>query len=126
MRTPTEIERIRQQLLSLAQQYTRGVSRLEEEAIHGLGGEAGGGISNVPTHFADLGSASCEEDLDIALMEVQGDLLEECNAALNRIQEGRYGVCENCHRAIAKGRLEVCPYARYCVPCARKLEGTVA
>jgi len=126
MMTPAEMETYRGRLLDLAQQYSRGVSRLEKAALHGLGGESGGGISNIPTHFADLGNASSEEDLDIALMEVQGNLLEECNAALTRLEAGRFGVCEKCHRPIARGRLDVCPYARYCVACARKVESEMA
>jgi len=124
MITPAEMEAYRGRLLTLAQEYSKGMSRLEEAALHGLGGEAGGGISNTPTHLADLGNASSEEDVDIALMEVQGGLLQECNAALARLEAGTFGVCEKCHRAIAKGRLQVCPYARYCVACAREVESS--
>jgi RNA polymerase-binding transcription factor DksA len=46
--------------------------------------------------------------------------LEEIDAALARVDAGRYGVCERCGAPIAKGRLEVRPTARMCVPCASR------
>ena len=37
--------------------------------------------------------------------------------ALQRMSEGTYGVCEDCHRPIPLGRLRVMPHARYCTRC---------
>lgn len=123
MMTPAEKASYRRLLLSLARRYGVGVSDLRDESFHGLGGESGGGLSNLPTHLADLGSASYEEDMNLTLLENQERLLEECNAALDRMEAGTFGVCEECHRRIARGRLEAFPDARYCVRCARTLEG---
>lgn len=39
--------------------------------------------------------------------------------ALQRISEGTYGVCDNCHRPIPLGRLRGVPHARYCTRCHR-------
>jgi DnaK suppressor protein len=44
--------------------------------------------------------------------------LAEVDAALERLAEGRYGVCERCGRPVAAGRLEARPTARTCVACA--------
>lgn len=43
--------------------------------------------------------------------------LEEVDAALLRLDEGRYGTCERCGRPIPAARLEVRPTARTCVTC---------
>src|SRR4051812_35894056 len=43
--------------------------------------------------------------------------LQEIDAALLRLDEGRYGVCERCGRPVAAERLEVRPTARTCVSC---------
>jgi DnaK suppressor protein len=43
--------------------------------------------------------------------------LDEIDAALARLDAGRYGVCERCGGAIAPGRLEARPAARTCVRC---------
>jgi DnaK suppressor protein len=46
--------------------------------------------------------------------------LVEIDAALDRVEQGRYGVCEGCGRPIPDARLEVRPTARTCVPCASR------
>jgi len=122
MLTQPVIENHRQWLSVLANRHRGGVSKLRGESLHGLGGESGGGISDVPRHLADLGNASYEEEMNLTLLEAQEQLLEECDAALARIARGDYGLCEECHGLIALGRLQACPYARYCVDCARELE----
>ncbi|MDH3373086.1 MAG: TraR/DksA C4-type zinc finger protein [Gammaproteobacteria bacterium] len=40
-------------------------------------------------------------------------------AALRRIDAGEYGICNECGSEIDRGRLEVHPYARKCIDCAR-------
>jgi RNA polymerase-binding transcription factor DksA len=42
--------------------------------------------------------------------------------ALARLDQNRNGVCERCGKRIAKERLRALPYARFCVPCARRAE----
>lgn len=44
--------------------------------------------------------------------------LMEIDAAVKRLEEGRYGVCERCGGPIGQGRLEVRPIARSCIQCA--------
>ncbi|MFP5316640.1 MAG: TraR/DksA family transcriptional regulator [Actinomycetes bacterium] len=39
----------------------------------------------------------------------------ELEAALRRLDEGSYGVCEACGRAVAEGRLEARPWTRFCI-----------
>ena len=46
--------------------------------------------------------------------------LREIDAALGRLDAGRYGVCESCGGPIPEPRLEVRPTARRCVPCASR------
>lgn len=40
-------------------------------------------------------------------------------AALERLEEGEYGYCEDCGEVIARGRLELDPAATRCIDCAR-------
>ena len=55
-----------------------------------------------------------------ALARQARDHLAEVDAALQRLDEGTYGVCERCGRPIAPGRLEARPTARLCIECASR------
>jgi RNA polymerase-binding protein DksA len=46
--------------------------------------------------------------------------LVEVGAALDRVAEGTYGVCETCGAEIGEGRLEARPVARTCIRCASR------
>ena len=53
-----------------------------------------------------------------SLVEQAKEQLDEVDAALIRLESGRYGTCESCGDAIAEGRLEARPTARLCIRCA--------
>ena len=55
--------------------------------------------------------------LDALLQQVRRRLAD-IDTALERIHEGRYGVCERCGGAITEARLEARPVARTCIACA--------
>ncbi len=48
--------------------------------------------------------------------------LQRIEAALRRIEEGDYGLCQSCGEEIAPKRLEVEPATPYCIDCANKSE----
>lgn len=123
--TKTEIPSYRQRLLALKKRLGGDLKELEEEALRPAGGEAAGGLSDVPIHPADVSAENYEEEVTVGLLENEDLLLTEVNDALNRIDRGTYGRCENCGQPIAKERLDALPYARYCLRCARLLQGGV-
>jgi RNA polymerase-binding transcription factor DksA len=112
----------RQLLNNLRQRHNRDVSHLTDEALRRQDGQASGNLSNMPIHMADLGSDSFEQEFTLSLLENEEQLLEEVTAALERIDRGVFGRCEECNAAIPKVRLNAVPYTRYCVDCARKQE----
>jgi DnaK suppressor protein len=119
---PAERETYRRRLEELAQRHGDDVTELREGTSRGLGGESGGSISNAPTHLADLGVAHHEREVDLLLLENQEGLLAECHAALRRLAAGTFGLCAGCSREIPRRRLNVFPYARFCVGCAAQME----
>ncbi|MFW6163953.1 MAG: TraR/DksA family transcriptional regulator [Planctomycetota bacterium] len=74
------------------------------------------------SNFADLGSDYFEQDVTIGLIENSEATVREIDAALQRIEDGTYGQCEEGGHVIPKARLRVIPWARLCVQCQRKLE----
>ena len=58
----------------------------------------------------------------LSLNENERVRLKEVDESLDRIENGSYGICEECGGPISLKRLEVRPVAKYCVPCLTKLE----
>lgn len=119
---PASLEHYRQRLEELIERHGGRAVLLRQDTAHGLGGESGGGLSNAPTHQADLGTAHHDEEVGLMLAENQEYLLAECQSALARLRAGTFGLCERCFENIPGRRLEVFPHARYCVGCAREAE----
>jgi|SRR6516225_7459050 RNA polymerase-binding transcription factor DksA len=59
------------------------------------------------------------QEVRVGLIATEEKLLDEVVAALDRIDTGEFSTCEDCGRKIATARLDVLPYARTCVRCAR-------
>ncbi len=65
-------------------------------------------------------------DLNLATIEKHVQELREVAAALDRIREGEYGICEECGGPIGEPRLRANPVARRCVRCQEMWEKTHA
>lgn len=63
-----------------------------------------------------------ERELTLLLSDIENQKLNEINEALQRIEKGEYGVCENCSGEIPLARLKIMPFARLCVGCQSGLE----
>jgi DnaK suppressor protein len=112
-------------LLTEVQSRLRGdVQNLSSEALDP------GNESKSPTHMAELGTETFEQDFVLGVMERDQEVLGEISAALKRVDSGDYGQCEGCvaggkapsRCGIPKLRLKAIPWARNCVECARKVE----
>lgn len=120
--TDKKMEKYRKQLRALADRMRGETAHLEEDARVATGGNAGGNLSGAPMHLADLGTDMYLQEVTSTLLESEGQLRDEVFAALDRIEEGTFGQCENCGRKIKESRLNVLPFARFCTPCAEEME----
>jgi RNA polymerase-binding transcription factor DksA len=120
--TQADFDGYRQQLLDLRSRLRGDVSHLTSEALRETGGEASGGLSNTPIHMADLGTDNFEQEFTLGLIQNEEQALDEIGGALERLTQGTFGRCEECHKDIPKPRLQALPYTRHCVDCARKLQ----
>ena len=82
-----------------------------------LGELAEGGTDN---HLGDTAGAMFDRELDEGLEEGAKDTLAEIDAALQRIEDGTYGICENCGKPIGAERLAALPWARLCIDDQRR------
>src|SRR5262245_51684869 len=117
-----ETEAYRRQLLDLQSRLDGDISHLADEALRKNQREASGNLSSMPIHMADIGTDNFEQEFTLNLLQNEEVVLKEIAAALERINQGTFGCCEECRAAIPKARLGALPYTRYCVACARKLE----
>jgi DnaK suppressor protein len=118
----TELKNYKKQLLALQERLCDDVSHLTEEAFNTQGDETGGNLSHMPIHMADLGTDNFEQENTLNLLANEEQMLKEIAAALERIDTGNFGQCEECKGEIAKPRLKELPYTRFCVACARKMD----
>ncbi len=112
--TPAEIESFKELLLKKRNEILRNVTTMEDETLH----KARTDLSSMPTHMADIGSDNFELENTLGLMDSERRILREIEDALDRIEQGTYGICEGGGEFISKTRLKAIPWARYCVPCA--------
>ena len=103
--TKFSIGTYREKLLALRERIVGDASQLKDEALHTSGGEASGNLSHVPIHPADLGTDNFEQEFTLGLLENDEQELREIDAALERIEQGAFGRCEECGKAISKERL---------------------
>ncbi|HKK00723.1 MAG TPA: TraR/DksA C4-type zinc finger protein, partial [Desulfuromonadales bacterium] len=54
--------------------------------------------------------------------ETQRRTLVDIDAALERVADGSYGICQRCEEPIAPRRMEVRPFSRYCIDCKTDVE----
>lgn len=70
----------------------------------------------------DQASNERERELTLLLGDREREKLRNIDEALQRIEDGEYGICEECEEEIPLGRLKVMPFARHCVKCKSDLE----
>jgi RNA polymerase-binding transcription factor DksA len=118
----SELKPYKEMLLALRSRLRGDVSTLADAALIKSSSGMGGSVSAVPSHIADIGSDTFELDNTLLLMSNEGETLEQVELALERIEEGVYGSCMECGKAIPKLRLNAIPYTPYCVKCASQIE----
>jgi RNA polymerase-binding protein DksA len=120
--TTADIERFKQMLLEKRREIISNVTEMEDEALRKPRLDASGDLSSMPIHMADIGTDNYEQEFALGLMASERKLLKEIDDALERIEQGTYGICEGTGKPIPKARLKAQPWARYCVEYARTLE----
>nr|WP_253207719.1 TraR/DksA C4-type zinc finger protein [Bacillus sp. GG161] len=95
-------------------------SKKKEESMLVESNEISNGIGN---HIADHGSIYLDRMTEQTLDQVDDQLEGEIDAALKRMEDGTYGICEKTGKDIPYERLKAVPYTRYSID-AKKNEET--
>jgi DnaK suppressor protein len=109
----------------MAKSMKNTLLKMREELLRELLNNRKAESSDPKTEIGDLYDLADEErdrQLSLLLSDRDREKLFEIDAALERIDEKTYGVCEECGKKISSNRLKIMPFARLCVPCQSGFE----
>ena len=112
-RRTTETER-QDELRSMLETRRQELTQQLREQMRGVraGAEDRGG-----PNAEDLSEEDTQADIDLALMQMASETLRAIDAALLRLEQGKYGNCAACGHPIAQERLRALPFAVRCKEC---------
>ncbi|MEV2249045.1 TraR/DksA family transcriptional regulator [Streptomyces sp. NPDC050147] len=116
--TPEEVEEARTELQSEALRLGSEISA-SEDALVGLMRDSGDGAGD---DEADTGTKNITREHEMSLAANAREMLEQTERALERLDAGTYGICENCGSPIGKARMQAFPRATLCMDCKQKQE----
>jgi len=117
-----QIEKYKQRLLDARQMIVGDINHLQEKTLNRTPKDLSGDLSGYSLHIADTADEDYNRSFSLELVSNKEGLLNDIDAALDRVTEGTYGQCEMCGGRIPLKRLEAKPQARYCLKCKEKLE----
>ncbi|MFE3635581.1 TraR/DksA family transcriptional regulator, partial [Streptomyces sp. NPDC059168] len=116
--TPEEVAEARAELSSEVDRLRTEIST-SENALVGLMRDSGDGAGD---DQADTGTKNITREHEMALAANAREMLTQNEHALERLDAGTYGLCENCGNPIGKARMQAFPRATLCVECKQKQE----
>ncbi len=110
-----KLDEIKQMLLKMKEDTLKEISKAVRSGSDLPSGEPSGDIY-------DQASSERDRELGLLLGDREREKLHNIEEALMKMEEGEYGICEECEEEIPIGRLKVMPFARYCVKCKADIE----
>jgi len=104
----------REKLLEMRRQVLREISNDLKQGREGAKDEG------MDTY--DLASEERDREISFILTDREREKLQAIQEALERVDEGAYGICDGCESEITEGRLEALPFTRLCVNCQAERE----
>lgn len=119
---PEKFKRYYKLLIDLRTHLTEGIERHSEETLKRSAKDDAGDLSAYGQHMADAGTDTFDRDFALSMVASEQEALSEIDAAIKRIHDGSYGVCEITQKPIAKERLLAVPFTRYSAEAQKELE----
>jgi DnaK suppressor protein len=117
-----DTQRFRMALLEERERVEKALANLRDDHPGSLGEEGEETAAPNENHLAETATATLGREIDYTLGEHSGEVLNQIDQALVRIEDGTYGICADCGREIAPERLEAYPWASLCIDCKRATE----
>ncbi len=107
-------------LIDLRKKYSREITELSEDVQKRTSADGGGEMSAYGQHLGDAGSESLERDISFAILTDEKQTVAKIDAAIAKMKNGTYGICEKTGKPIPEARLLSKPYTRFSIE-GRKL-----
>jgi DnaK suppressor protein len=117
-----DVDRFRTMLLDERKRVQDAIKYLHEEHPGTLDEEVEEVSAGTDNHLAETATATLDREIDYSLEENSAEVLAAIEAALQRIDDGTYGVCIRCGREISIERLEARPWSALDIECQRQEE----
>ena len=119
---PEKFHRYYRLLLELRSHLTGQIDLHSEDTLKRSAKDDAGDLSSYGQHMADAGTDTFDRDFALSMVANEQEALSEIEAAIKRIKDGNYGVCEITGKPIAKDRLLAVPFTRHSAEAQKNLE----
>lgn len=109
-------------LIGLRNHLTAGIELHSEETLKRSAKDDAGDLSSYGQHMADAGTDTFDRDFALSMVASEQEALSEIDAAIKRIHDGTYGICEHTAKPIPKDRLLAVPFTRYTAEAQKEIE----
>lgn len=117
-----ELAGFKKLILKRKQEILDDIKHIADDTLKKSQKEASGDISGYTYHMADVATDTYDREFSLGLASSERDFLYELDDALKKIEDGTFGICEECKTLITKTRLKAVSYARLCVKCQERKE----
>jgi DnaK suppressor protein len=111
-------ERLRK---ALTEKKRKMWNELRYEIFNKLGSEYNKQF-DMPQDLEDQSLIDVIEDVGLAIADIRRQELTRMDETIRKLEDGTYGVCEDCGEDISEERLKVMPFTIHCVECQKKTE----
>jgi len=119
---PEKYKRFYKLLIDLRKHLSEGIERHSEETLKRSSKDDAGDLSAYGQHMADAGTDTFDRDFALSLVSSEQEALSEIEAAIKRVRDGTYGICEITAKPISKERLLAVPFTRYSAEAQKQIE----
>lgn len=119
---PEKFRRYYKMLTELRAHVLEKLGEHTEDTLMKSAKDDSGDLSGYGQHMADAGTDTFDRDFALSLVSSEQEALSEIEAAIKRIHDGTYGICEATQKPIAKERLLAVPFTRYSAEAQKDVE----
>ncbi len=120
--TKKDAEYFKKLIMQTKEKVLDEIKHISDDTLKKSQRDAAGDISGYAYHMADVASDAYDREFSLGLAAKERQSLYEVEDAIEKIEEGTFGICEECKSLISKTRLKVVPFARLCVKCQERKE----